>query len=290
MLLNVLMAKMVQDWFAGREIATAMAVFVTSWPVGIALALVALPPLAAAQGASAGFAATVAVTAAALVAFRLLYREAPVAGGAGSGGWPAGPALVGILLAGTIWGFYNSALALVFGFGPTLLVAADLTLLQASFVTSLVLWTSAISVPMGGVIGDRTGRPDAVLVTGITGFCVTLALALAGAPPMPIFILMGALLGLSAGPIMTLPARVLAPDTRATGMGIFFTIYYGSMVLTPVLAGLFSDLSGSPAAAFVMALALLLASLACLPIFQLFSRGGAASPNQGHQGSRRPGE
>jgi MFS family permease len=39
--LNVLMSKMVTDWFAGREIATAMGIFVNSWPVGIAIALVA---------------------------------------------------------------------------------------------------------------------------------------------------------------------------------------------------------------------------------------------------------
>ena len=29
--------KMVTDWFAGKEIATAMAIFVNSWPVGLAL-------------------------------------------------------------------------------------------------------------------------------------------------------------------------------------------------------------------------------------------------------------
>ena len=43
MLLNVLMSKMVTDWFAGKEIGTAMAVFLNSWPLGIALALLALP-------------------------------------------------------------------------------------------------------------------------------------------------------------------------------------------------------------------------------------------------------
>src|ERR1700716_4086958 len=39
-LLNVQMTKMVADWFAGKEIATAMAIFVNSWPAGIAIALV----------------------------------------------------------------------------------------------------------------------------------------------------------------------------------------------------------------------------------------------------------
>ena len=34
-LLNVLMTKMVADWFTGKEISFSMAVFVNSWPVDI---------------------------------------------------------------------------------------------------------------------------------------------------------------------------------------------------------------------------------------------------------------
>src|SRR3954468_5214350 len=42
-LLNIVLAKMITDWFAGREIVTAMALFVSSWPVGIGLGLLLLP-------------------------------------------------------------------------------------------------------------------------------------------------------------------------------------------------------------------------------------------------------
>src|SRR5260221_4384459 len=52
-LLNVQMTKMVADWFAGREIATAMAIFVNSWPAGIALSLLTLPLIGTAYGVSA---------------------------------------------------------------------------------------------------------------------------------------------------------------------------------------------------------------------------------------------
>lgn len=52
-LLNVQMTKMVTDWFAGKEIATAMAVFVVSWPAGVALSLLALPAVGVAYGVSA---------------------------------------------------------------------------------------------------------------------------------------------------------------------------------------------------------------------------------------------
>src|SRR6202020_1914646 len=50
---NVQMTKMVADWFAGQEIATAMAIFVNSWPAGIALSLVCLPLVATAFGVEA---------------------------------------------------------------------------------------------------------------------------------------------------------------------------------------------------------------------------------------------
>ena len=52
-LLNVQMTKMVADWFAGKEIATAMAIFVNSWPAGVAVSLLALPVIGTAYGVSA---------------------------------------------------------------------------------------------------------------------------------------------------------------------------------------------------------------------------------------------
>ena len=45
-LMNVMMTKMVADWFAKKEIITAMAFFVNSWPAGIGLALVIQPGIA----------------------------------------------------------------------------------------------------------------------------------------------------------------------------------------------------------------------------------------------------
>ncbi len=49
----------------------------------------------------------------------------------------------------------------------------------------------------------------------------------------------GARIGLrpAGRPIMSLPARVLQPATRAIGMGIFYTVYYGTMMLGPVVGG-----------------------------------------------------
>ena len=73
-LLNVLMSKMVTDWFAGKEIATAMAIFVNSWPAGIALCLFVLPALAAAQGITSALLLTTAFCALGFVLLATLYR------------------------------------------------------------------------------------------------------------------------------------------------------------------------------------------------------------------------
>ncbi|HXH83319.1 MAG TPA: MFS transporter, partial [Candidatus Tectomicrobia bacterium] len=42
--MNILVAKMVADWFAGREMATAMALMLSSWPVGLGLATLTMGP------------------------------------------------------------------------------------------------------------------------------------------------------------------------------------------------------------------------------------------------------
>src|SRR5262245_60956875 len=44
-LMNILLAKMVADWFAGRELSTAMGIMLTSWPVGLGIAAATLGSL-----------------------------------------------------------------------------------------------------------------------------------------------------------------------------------------------------------------------------------------------------
>ncbi len=74
-LLNVLLTKMVADWFADRDLATAMALLVVSWPLGIGLALVVLGPLSLATSWSLAMQATAWVCAVALACVAVVYRR-----------------------------------------------------------------------------------------------------------------------------------------------------------------------------------------------------------------------
>ncbi|MFZ5963696.1 CynX/NimT family MFS transporter [Thalassococcus sp. BH17M4-6] len=276
-LLNVLMSKVVTDYFAGREIATAMGIFVNSWPVGIAAALLVLPLVATGGGLALALGAVLASTAAGLAVF--LWGTAPTAAGS-AGAAPKerlrGAPLAAVLCAGAIWGLYNGALGMVFGFGPAMLVGKGWSLAAASATTSVTLWLVAVSVPLGGYLADRTGQRDAVMVAGFAAFAALLILApSSGNNALLVFALLGLSAGLSAGPIMSLPAQVLGAGTRAVGMGIFFTLFYVGVVFAPVVAGIAAQRTGLAGVAFYQGAVMLAACGLALWAFRGLARGRA---------------
>src|SRR4030088_1192771 len=74
-ILSVQLTKMLTDWFAGKEIATAMAIFVNSWPAGIAVSLLTLPLIGVAYGVSAVYLAVAALIVCGIVLLGLAYRS-----------------------------------------------------------------------------------------------------------------------------------------------------------------------------------------------------------------------
>ena len=273
--LNVLMSKMVTDWFAGREIATAMGIFVNSLPVGIAVALVAQPLVAAAGGVSAAFGLAAVLAALGFAALLILYRQPP--GGASmGGGFPRGAALAAGLIAASIWGFYNAGLAMIFGFGPILLTGRGWELAAASSATSLAILVAAASIPVGGYIVDRTGRVGTTIAIGMGLSAVALVALPRFDSAVTVLILFGIVAGLPVGAIMSLPARVLAPETRALGMGLFFTLFYGFAVAAPLIAGALLDSTGWDGAAMDFGAAMMLAGIGMLAVFGRVARRATA--------------
>ncbi len=268
-LLNVLMSKMVTDWFAGKEIATAMAIFINSWPIGIALALVTLPWIGAGYGTGAAHLAASGLIVAGMVALAALYQAPASAPSAlQCSARPSGTALAALMIAGLIWGLFNAAIAMIFGFGPSMLVERGWSLAAASSATSLVLWLVAVSVPLGGFLADRTGRNETVLLAGCAAFAVLLAIATRTDAVIPAFLALGLVSGIAAGPIMSLPVRVLSPETRAVGMGLFFTLFYLFVVLAPWAGGYLATAAATAAVTFDLGAAMLVACCALTYAFR----------------------
>ena len=251
---NVLMTKMVIDWFAGRNLATAMAIFISSWPMGIGLALVTLPWLADQGGLDWAWAFVALVTALALVSFWVIYRTPE---GATARGRIAVVDLpwVPLTFAALVWGFYNAALAMVFGFGPIILVDSGLSNAGASAATSLFMFAIVIAAPLGGWVADRSGRRDALILFTLVCAIVLfpLMLYLSASTAWIVFALAGFLIGLSPGAIVSMTSQILPINARAFGTGVYYSIYYAVMMVSPPLAGALADKIENVSVTFLLA-------------------------------------
>ena len=269
--MNILLAKMVSDWFAGKELSTAMAVMLTSWPVGLGLAAATLGGVAA--GTSWRTAVmTTAVAAGFGLLLMLLCRDAP---GAGAG--PARAALGGrelrlALSAGFAWGCFNASLVAIIAFGPGLLIARGAALGDAGRVVSLAIWLTMLSVPLGGFLTDRLKRPTLLIVAGSLVAAVTMLLIPVLAHAVLAFCLVGLAIGAPPGGLMALLPRALPPERLATGLGVFYTVFYVMMALTQPAAGLVRDVAGDPAAPIVVAALVMAATVVGLVIFRRIER------------------
>jgi predicted MFS family arabinose efflux permease len=274
--LSVQLTKMLTDWFAGREIATAMAIFVNSWPAGIAVSLLTLPLIGTRWGLSAVYLAVAAFVVCGIALIALFYRSPPeaAAASASTSGLDR-PTVLAMIAAGLIWGLFNIGYTVIFSFGPSMLVERGWSIGAAGSTISIVLWAGVLSVPFGGFLADRTKRPQSILVTGV----VVVAMLMILLPRTSAIVLTVAALGLfsgpPAGPIMSLPAKALQPATRAIGMGVFFTMFYGAMMLGPIVAGALAKWTGSAATAFDFGA---VAFLLCPALLWVFNRIAAARP------------
>jgi MFS family permease len=268
-LLNVQLTKMTADWFAGKEIATAMAIFVSSWPVGLGLSLLTLPVIGTAHGVEA-VDLSVAALSALGIALAATYRPPSTEVMADASTARLGfNAMLAVTVAGLIWGLFNVDFATIFSFGPTMLAERGWSIAAAGSVLSVGLWISVLSIPFGGLVADRMKRPQTVLAAGCMIFAILMLILAHSGAVMASMIAIGLISGQPAGPMMSLPARVLRPDTRAIGMGLFYTLYYAAMMIGPVIGGACAEWGGSASTAFDFGAILL---VACPLLLLLFNR------------------
>ncbi len=178
-----------------------------------------------------------------------------------------------MIVAGLLWGIYNIGFAMIFSFGPSLLVERGWSIASAGSAISIVLWLAALAGPAGGFLADRTKRPQTILVGGCIVFALLMLMLPRSGAVLLTVVALGLICALPAGPIMSLPAQVLQPSTRAIGMGLFYTIYYAAMMLGPFVGGSLAKWTGTAATAFDFGAAMV---LLCPLLLWVFNRIAAA--------------
>ncbi len=263
-MLNMLMSKMVADWFSGREVATAMSIFINSWPLGIGLSLVLMPPILREFGVAAGFWAISGVSLFFAVLILALYRPPDRHAQSIAPRRPDRSETLAALSSGAVWGLFNAGLAIVFGFGAAFLVELGTSLEDGARRTSVLMWVTAALSPLGGLIADRLKRPEMLIGAGLALMAIFIPLVPVVDGHWMIFAAIGVCTGTIAGAIMALPAIALPAAARAAGMGLFFTVYYVSFTFAPPLGGAIADAFGTAKAAFWLGGGFELAALASL--------------------------
>jgi len=254
--------KMVVDWFAGLELATALGILVMSWPFGIAAGQVGNAWLVGTFDWRATFVLASACCAAGAAAVALTYRSPPRETGT------PGPAVPGLprdellltLLAAAVWGLFNAGYVVYLSFAPRVLMSSGYDGTQAASVISTASWVMIFSVTAVGRLADRTGRHATVL-------CVCLAVGIASLLLLPhgewaiaLSLVFGLIGAAPAGVIMSLTAQSMAPQRRALGMGVFLSFYFLIVTAAPPVAGWLFDRTGRPFAAIALAAALFAAT------------------------------
>jgi len=243
-------AKVLTDRFAGKEIATAMSFLGVAWPVGIALGLSVLPFATQWQDWRAAVYLTIVLPVVAAVTLSIMPLTPENA--SERGGEPASQfwkisrrEFRLVILGGLAWTLMSSGGYVVFSsFAPVYLAEQGVTQAEAGLMVSILSWLIIVTIPLGGYLVDRTGQGDKAIWIG----CLVAAAAIAMIPvggPIIVWIVLSAALGITVGAVMALPSEVLSTNSRATGMGVFYTLYYAGTAGLPALAGWLHEITGN---------------------------------------------
>lgn len=269
---NVILTKMVTDWFVEKEIVTGLAIMLTAWPVGISLGLLTQGSIADVFGWPWAMHATGVLALIALLLTAALYRDPPGLAQATDQQLRFGlpwRQLVHVSVVGGAWTLYNASLIILVSFAPDVLVAKGYEAGAARTVTSLAMWAMLISVPLGGRLLEVFGWITVSIVVTLTGGAAAMVAISQGIAPELLCLGFGFIVGIPAGALMALSAEAVSPDSRGPGLGIFYTWYYLGMTVGPALAGWTRDMSGSTAAPLILGAAMLVGVILSVGLLRL---------------------
>src|SRR5215468_3910655 len=206
--MNVVMAKIVIDWFHDKEISTAMALFLTGYPAGIAIALVTLGTLATPEGWPQAFLITAVLAFTALIVFTASYRPAQVQVAVSrTAARPSAGEFGMVCLAEGIGALFNAVYIISVSFVPLFLHSTGMAPAPAASVVGVGLWSGIIAGPLGGMISDRLGRPTLFVATCVLIWGLGFTLVIPWADSLPLLLALVAWPALHRGRLSPWQAR-----------------------------------------------------------------------------------
>jgi len=265
----VLQNKVIADWFHGRHFMLAISVSVASYPIGVGLAQLILPPLVLAYGWQAAFTSGAVALAVPTALFLASFRPAPHAAPVPRRfSFPSGRECLLLMIAGLIWTAYTAGYSGYTSYVPSVMAVRGESLMLTGLVLTIATWGNVPATMVGGGLAARFGGfrifllGTLALVVGISGTALL-------DWPISLAVLIGIVGSFHPGVIMAVGTLSARPENRAVGMGLFYTTYYVGGTVVPALCGWTADLYGGPEGALLAAAAV---SALAVPMYLLHRR------------------
>ncbi len=275
--LTIVAAKILSQWFQGREIGSAMGIYNTAMPIGSIICFSTFGKLAANVGWRMPVFITAAVCFLGLTAFLFLYKAAP--------NFPKKEApnkqegknifsnvlhITGLIwMAALCWLLFNAAVISFSTFAPDFFVSKGKTTGQAGFLTSLLMWGSLILSPVIGRLIDKFNGNVIFIGTGGVVLAVSLVFVSKTTSFFPPMAVMAIAVAFVPTPVFSYLSKNLPPNDLGLGFGILGMVSGMGMFFGPYLSGLIRDKTGSYETAFLFLAALSLLITMAAVIFQL---------------------
>ena len=284
-LVNIMLARMVAEWFRGRELQTAMGVMLSAWPFGMALALAVLGPLAAAVSWRVAEYVTVAAAGLALALIALGYRDPPLTlpSPQRGEGETAEPVALRLALPRRVWALaisagiagalLNASVIVVASFAPSFLMSRGASVGEAGFLTGVALWISIVAVSVGGLVAQKVDRPRLLIISGCLATAVTIGCIARAPMPALWLVASGLLLGLPPSIMMSLLPRAVGTEHLAPALGVYYALFYLGMAVSQTVAGALRDLTGDPGMPLLFASLLMVATVPAVAVFWRIEAG-----------------
>ncbi len=272
--LFVLLAKMVTDWFAEKELFLGMSIYIVGWPIGIALGQAIQPSLAEQAPWTTVFYLSAILLTMGLVAVALLYRPPPGSVLAEQARFSEMSAreLWLVSITSAMWMTINGAYIVIVSFGPALISEQGFSVSDSAFIVSILSWVFFLGLPLGGYLASRFSAPNVVVVSGLVVTVIVGAAIPFTSIPIVTFAVFGLFFALAAPVVGSLPAEALHPENRGLGLGIFQVGNFVGSAVFPIAAGVLMDWTGSATTCMVLATGLMFATLCLLGLFRFEQR------------------
>ncbi|MEE8377859.1 MAG: MFS transporter [Candidatus Aminicenantaceae bacterium] len=275
--LTIVAAKILSQWFHGREVGSAMGIYNTAMPVGSIICFSTFGKLAAQSGWRMPVFITAAVSLLGLTTFLILFRSAPDLSQREAQSKQDGRTIFSnvlhiaglIWMAALCWLLFNAAVISFSTFAPDFFVSKGKTIGYAGFLTSLLMWGSLVLSPVIGRLIDKFNSNGIFIGVGGSMLAVSLVFVSRATSFIPPMAVMAVAVAFVPTPVFSYLSKNLPPKDLGVGFGILGMVSGIGMFFGPTLSGLIRDKTGSYEMTFLFLAALSLLITAAAVIFQI---------------------